>query len=192
MPLNQMNTSFMTWRDVEYRLEDFHDDRLDTVVRAIETTHVNGGVLLRRFRPLLGSRFGEAHQQDRRGVDHWLRCFLECETVRRLIPELKIPYPLGELPQFTAYGPYEFEGALVSLLLRGGAYVNSSLSEHDARTFARGFVDAMVGDHRGHTTAFRIDGAWTDWFCDVAWDATFIVLDSVAQSWWLFCVTDTD
>lgn len=177
MPLNQMNTSFMSWRDVEYRLDDFHDDRLDTIVRALETTHVNGGVLLRCFRPLLGARFGEAHQQDLRGVEHWLQCFLECETVRDLIPELKIPSPLGELPPFTTYGAYEFEGALIPLVLRGGAYVGSSISENDARTFARGFVDALVGDRRDQITIFRLDGAWTDWFYDIAWDATFVVFD---------------
>ncbi len=192
MPLNQMNSSFMRWRDVEYRLDDFHDERLNTVVRALETTHVNGGVLLRCFRPLLGSRFGEAHQQDLHGVEHRLRCFLECETVRTLIPELKIPNLHGDLPQFTTYGAYEFEGALIPLLLRGGAYVKPSLTEKDARTFARGFVDAMVGDRRDYVSVFRIDGAWTDWFCDVAWDATFVVFNPAAKCWWLFCVTDTD
>ncbi|HUG67925.1 MAG TPA: hypothetical protein VMM76_09240 [Pirellulaceae bacterium] len=182
----------MSWRDVEYRIDAFHDDRLDIVVRALETTHVNGGVLLRCFRPLLGARFGEAHQQDLRGVEHWLRCFLECQTVRDLIPELRIPNPLGELPPFTTYGAYEFEGALIPLLLRGGAYIGSSISENDARTLARGFVDAMVGDCRDLITVFRLDGAWTDWFYDIAWDATFIVFNPVAMCWCLFCVTDTD
>ena len=192
MPLNQMNTNFMSWHDVEYRLEDYQDDRLNTAVRALERTHANGGVLLRCFHPLIGERFGKAYQQDLRGDEHWLRCFLECETVRNQISELKIPHPLGDVPQFTTYGAYEFEGALISLLLRGGAYVKSSLTENDARTFARDFVDAVVGDYRDYVTVFRVDGAWTDWFCDVAWDATFIVLNPVAKCWWLFCVTDTD
>jgi len=99
---------------------------------------------------------------------------------------------LAPMPQYNWYGTYELEGAITHLLLVGGAYRNAGLSEEQARGLSRAFVDALVGNARLQTSVYRISGAWTDWFHDIAWDATFVIYRPVARRWTLFCATDTD
>lgn len=182
----------MGWRDVEYDLAPTDDPRLQAVTKLVEASHANGGVILRIFKPTRDAAFDSAARCDLQGIEHLLRCFLEAPSVREAIPDLKMPTLLTPMPQFTWYGTYEFEGAITQLLLVGGAYKSAGLSEDQARGISRAFVDTLVGDARHYTRVYRISGAWTAWFYDIAWDATFVVHQPVARRWALFCVTDTD
>jgi hypothetical protein len=182
----------MGWRDVEYDLAPADEPRLQIVAHLVQASHVNGGAILRIFKPTSDPAFDAAARSDLQGMDHLLRCFLEAASVREAIPDLRIPFPLTPMPQYTWYGSFEFEGAITQLLLAGGAYKSAGLSEEQARTISRGFVDALIGNARLRTCVYRISGAWTDWFHDIAWDATFVVHQLVARRWALFCVTDTD
>jgi hypothetical protein len=182
----------MGWPDVDYKLAPSDDPRLEAVTNAVHASHVNGDAILRIFLPTSDVAFDTAARSDLQGIDHLLRCFLEARSVRDAIPDLKIPYPLTPLPQYTWYGTYEFEGAVTHLLLVGGAYESAGLSEDQARSMSRAFVDALVGSARLQSSVYRISGAWTEWFYDIAWDATFVVYQPVARRWALFCATDTD
>jgi len=182
----------MGWRDVEYDLAAIDDPRLLEVKRLVEASHTNGGVILCVFQPTSDAVFETAARSDLQGIDHLLRCFLEASSVRDAVPDLKIPYPLAPMPQYTWYGTYEFEGAVTQLLLVGGAYTSAGFGEERARTLSRAFVDALVGNARFQTSVYRISGAWTEWFFDIAWDATFVIYQPVARRWTLFCATDTD
>jgi hypothetical protein len=124
--------------------------------------------------------------------ESWLRAFLEGESVRSELPELRIPPNIDPFPIVVTYGAYEFEGAMTRLLLSDGAYYRSELSEDQARTMAREFVDAIVSSSRKHATIYRLDGPWCGWFYDIAWDASFVVRNAKTQRVWLICVTDTD
>jgi hypothetical protein len=180
------------WRDVEYVLAPTDDPRLLAVTQSIKTSHTNGGAILRGFQPTNIPAFDSAARNDLQGIDHLLRCFLEASSVRQGVPDLKIPHPLPTLPNYTWYGTYEFEGALTHLLLAGGAYQSAGLHEEQARSMSRAFVDVLIGNARLQASVYRINGAWTDWFYDIAWDATFLVYHPVARQWTLLCVTDTD
>ncbi len=181
----------MGWRDVEYRLEETVNTAFDRVVGAIKATHVNGGVLLRCFRPTT-TAFDHAFRNDLQGERHLLRAFLESESLTHLVPELDISKPIEPFPEFTSYDCYEFEGAITSLLLSSGAYIDSKIEANNARMLAAAFVDEMLTETRDVAAVYRISGAWAGWFCDVAWDRSFAVLDPTARKWWLMCVTDTD
>jgi hypothetical protein len=36
------------------------------------------------------------------------------------------------------------------------------------------------------------DTPWSPWFCDIAWDATFVIPDYEEKRFVLLCTTDTD
>jgi hypothetical protein len=107
------------------------------------------------------------------------------------VPELRIPEVLPEVPQYVCYGGFEFEAALTDLLLTGGAYFQKTIREEAARQMSRDFVDALAGE-RGQMTVWRLDEPWTDWFYDLVWDRTIVVLSLPLRRWGLLCVTDTD
>ena len=182
----------MSWREIIYTLDERNDPAINAVVDAICKTHVNGGMICRCFRPLNGAAYDHAHRNDLQGVKRWLQTFLEAQSIRKFLPELELPETLDPFPTYITYGSYEFEGAITALLLSNGAYINSELPDDTARSMARRFVDVLLPDSRPYATIFRVDGAWANWFCDVAWDATFLVFSPKQQRWWLLCITDTD
>jgi hypothetical protein len=65
-------------------------------------------------------------------------------------------------------------------------------SEDEARRISRAFVDVLLGNHRRSSTVLALDGAWTPWFYDVAWDSSYVILDPAASAWWTLFMTDTD
>jgi hypothetical protein len=46
-------------------------------------------------------------------------------------------------------------------------------------------VDALFGDDVLNVFVCRIDGPWTNWFNDVAWDSTFIIFDPGVNKRWV-------
>jgi hypothetical protein len=176
------------WSNVHYAEQPLVDSRLQAYLEALRPLYVNGRVLLRCFQPTDSGAFLSASRSDLRGLDYLLAAFLGAPTIQELLGELRIPAPL-KLPRYHFYSAYEMEGALTVALLRGGAYRQYSGTEDEARQLSREFVTAI-----GHNypQVFKIEGAWTGWFYDVAWDTSFLVYDPQHMRWWVLCMTDTD
>ena len=84
------------------------------------------------------------------------------------------------------------QGEIALLIRSNGAYRNSDVKPDDARAMSRSFVDVLSDGTPESLLAYRTHEFWADWFCDVAWDVTLVVLDASRRRWWLVCVTDTD
>ncbi len=178
----------MLWSDVHYAEQPLTDARLEAYVAALRPLYANGRVLLRCFQPTDTVAFHSASRHDLRGLDHLLSAFLSAPTIQVFLGELHIPSPL-KLPAYHYYSVYEMEGALTVTLLRGGAYKRFAGTEDEARRLSREFVAAIGHEH---AQVFKIVGAWTDWFYDVAWDSSFVIFDAQRMRWWILCMTDTD
>lgn len=181
----------MSWEHVSYNAGLFGDLRVSKVISALARAYVNGAAKIACFVPTDNKAFDDAARTDLRGLDHLLSTFLSAPSVRSALLDIGIPDGTAAPPHGTM-GAFEFEGALVQLLLRGGAYGGGVPSEDIARELARNFVDAVAGDRRLQVTVFSVDGAWTEWFHDVAWDHTFIVYDPTQRKWTCVFLTDTD
>lgn len=182
--------------DIEYALVRNRDHRLQAVLEALGVSYKEGGInlriLLRSFRPVNKAARAETARFHLQGLGHWLKSFVQAESVRAAVPELQIPYPLAEIPGYVLYTGYEFEGAVTSLLLSGESLGRRKITDDSARAMSRAFVDSLIGKRRRPAFVFRIDGAWTSWFLGLARDLTFIVFLPGEGRWVLFCVTGTD
>jgi hypothetical protein len=178
------------WANVEYRLVTGTTPAVQAFVGNVASMYANGGCLIRKFEPLSSSGFDLALRNDLQGLGRMLSSFLGRPEVRAALSEIRLSEAAVEALPFRAIGAFEFEGALTQILLWGGAY-NSGMTEEPARLASRAFVDELIGD-RGHAQVFAVDGAWTSWFHDVAWDYSFIVLDADRRAWWTLFMTDTD
>ena len=180
------------WQEVEYTVGSDTPPATHRFVTAMTEQLTNGGCLLTQFVAKDRARFDEALANDRQGVGHWLGAFLNRPEVRESLAVVRIAEAESVPPAFRTIGAFEMEGALVEILLGGGAYTRGVGSEERARVLAKDFVDALVGVNRRHCTVFVIDGAWTPWFFDVAWDYSYLLFDTVARCWWTLFMTDTD
>ena len=82
------------------------------------------------------------------------------------------------------------EGELSAMLLRGGAYTDFRRGEAAARDISRTFMRAIPDVERA--AIYRADRPWSSWFYDVAWDASYFILQADGTAWWVLLATDTD
>ena len=61
-----------------------------------------------------------------------------------------------------------------------------------AKQLASNVCQCMFQDRYEDIIVFESHAPWTDWFYDVAWDVTWMVLDSKECKMWFICATDTD
>ena len=78
------------------------------------------------------------------------------------------------------------------MLVQGGAYAEFSGTAREAMNVSGRFCDALFGDRFKEILLFKSHEAWSDWFCNVAWDATWVGFDKRESKVWLLCVTATD
>jgi hypothetical protein len=53
-------------------------------------------------------------------------------------------------------------------------------------------VQALVGERHHDFKVYASHQPWAPWFCDIAWDAAWALIDRRAAVIYLLCVTDTD
>jgi hypothetical protein len=174
----------MSWRRPNFVVEKWDDPPIIRVIDALQKTHER--VICRSFR-----RLTDLDKPFKSWEASTLSAFLSEQSIRSALSEMRLPEAVEPFPPITLLGTYEFEGAVTALLLTHGPYADSELTEEQARQMARAFVDAICGDRRGCGPIFRIDSPLSDWFYNVAWDASFALQDS-RDLWWVIFVTDSD
>lgn len=179
------------WQDVDYELLPGDDARIAAIVRSACRTYINGGCLAFGFRARNAAAFDAAERCDRKGLDHLLASFLRNPIVQRELAQTRIADATVCPPPYGALGPLQLEGALADSLARGGAYTGG-VPVDAARELARDFVAAVIGNPSGSAYIFKLEGAWTPWFYDVAWDSSYAICTITTRTWWLLFMTDTD
>jgi hypothetical protein len=161
--------------------EENDNSHVQAVLTALRGMYVNGGVVFAVFAVQSVKEYPNAQDE--------LRAFLDSPVVRRTLHYLKIPEGLTPLPSHTLISPTTLQSDIKSMLRQGGAYTRGC--NENADKLAASFCGCLLGD-RIDIKLFRIDGAWTPWFYDVAWDYTCIMKLASQERWVVFCCTDTD
>jgi hypothetical protein len=182
----------MVWLQVP---EIATESRIQAFVTALRLTRPNGGVILALFR---------AESEAARTVrdlatikcggseNSLLLSFLASPEVSVALPELEVGDGLAAVPDFERLDSAQLRMRLVGDLVQGGAYRRLSGTRWQAEVLVRNLLEALCGSKGGDLVAFESSVAWSRWFKDVAWDATWIVVCPEDQTLCLLCETDTD
>jgi hypothetical protein len=161
---------------------------------AVASTHANGGALLARFHVTSDDEtfrwFSSRNRYDEYGF--WSHA-LGARVVREALPQLRIPDPLPDLEFKESWaGTLTLDGELAATLVRGGAYMGFGGTSSEAKQLAAACATELFGERHEDYHSYRSHAAWTPWFFDVAWDATWLIIDDRDATITLLCVTDTD
>lgn len=181
----------MGWTTLSYRRFPVTEPAVGRFVKIAESLLVNGGAVVACLVPKDAAAFDVAVSTDLQGWAHPFVSFLQSPDLPSQIPELKLGRPPAEKPALTCLSTLAVEGELAYSLLNGGAYTKG-LALPEARTVTRELMENIVGGRWNQISAARVDEPWCDWFYDVAWDSTFLMLDRLERRMWLLCMTDTD
>ena len=157
------------------------NQKAQSVIDVLCGMYVNGDVIFTTFSYHSIMEYNNAQDE--------LHAFLDSPDVRRTLHFLKIPVELRPLPQHSLISPITLQSDITSMLQRGGAYTDGV--KHEAKALAASFCGVLLSDRKG-IQLFRIEGAWSPWFYDVAWDYTCVMKIPSQKHWIVFCCTDTD
>lgn len=181
----------------QYESVDVAGEALAALLDAIRATRMDGGVLIGRFRAV---RVAEPAQWFRARsfaeADTNVRDLLTSNALRTSLPELMVPhpYPLASPPRFPggSGGTLTLDGELALRLVHGGAYVRFPGSAAEAKKLAIAGTHDLVGDRHEDFDVYFSDSAWSPYFMDVAWDATWLLVDRGRLEVTVLAMTDTD
>ena len=202
------------WTDIDWHAEPPDDQQLqashrslsyvplpvggpatDRLLAELRRQYVNGAVLLLAFQ-VVGDDdachwFVTRNRFDEYGfVDH----FLTSPALRDAAPDLvrdREDTQAADLRESPG-GAFALDGLLASTLMSGGAYERFEGSGAQAKAMAAAALDDVVGQRYEQFAAFHSFAAWSEWFHDVAWDTTVVLVDLARRQVVLFAATDTD
>ncbi|HVX46255.1 MAG TPA: hypothetical protein VHC49_20350 [Mycobacteriales bacterium] len=94
--------------------------------------------------------------------------------------------------EFVSASPLTFDGSLAGSLVWGGPYRSFDGSHADAKRAGVAVSAELIGDRYEDFQIDQSHGAWSEWFCGIAWDRTWILTDCRNERVTPICITDTD
>lgn len=170
-----------------------NDERIERLLSALAATHVNGGALFASFLsppdPVLGwdasrNRFEECQSIER---------FLTSPAFREALPALRVDaLPKSAEFEWNTENAFALDGQLGALVFWGGAYEQFAGTAAEAKKLGNDFCAALFGTRYSEVAVYRSHRPWSPWFFDIAWDATWLIIDKRERRVSLLAVTDTD
>jgi hypothetical protein len=107
-------------------------------------------------------------------------------------PSLNYFATYGELCVFSQSSPFHLSGDLASIHFSGGAYSHSQGLGIRSKQLGEAAAHELLADDFEHVRVFASGRCWSDFFMDVAWDQTIVILSPSQRLIHCLLATDTD
>jgi hypothetical protein len=164
---------------------------VERLLSALRETHVNGGAEFGMFSVASSPAFRWFMSRNRWDEIAFPEHFLRSRTVATALSEL-CREPVSESFGFEWGNAFTLAGELADALSTGGAYVKHAGGPGNAFGVADDFRKWLFGDRFDEVLVLKSIKPWSAWFCDVAWDGTWLVVDKRKNNASVLAVTDTD
>lgn len=111
------------------------------------------------------------------------------EVIADNVRELNNPHRYSN----SMHSTLSLDGDIAQLLTGFGAY--TCHEDHDpveAKRFAASCCEAIFGQRYYESEYYVLGNCWATFFCGIAWDGTYFIIDRGQRLIWLMCLTDTD
>ncbi|HDR6315949.1 TPA: hypothetical protein QCU53_002710 [Bacillus thuringiensis] len=181
----------MRWKEGTFEKIDTNDSSVEQLINTFQEQNVIGGAVISCFKVNDEQFFNEIpYERDR--YEHFFGEIFNSLDIIKDLEELKIHTSEKYKFQFQYRSAVMLDGSIAFQIIRGGAYKCFPDRMVMAKQIASDVCQYMFEERYEDIIVFESHAPWTDWFYDVAWDNTWMVLDSKERKMWLICATDTD
>ena len=181
------------WKEISVNSIVFENEAIDELLKKFRSLYSNGKIIFKCFE--FSSHLIFEWYSVRGNISGllFLTNFFRLPQVKKELSELKIKEVDFSSKFFDESGnSICLDGVLAQSLIWGGAYNNFNGSYKSAKDLANRFCFALF-ENRYEDVDFSLSQkAWTEWFYDVAWDSTWLILDKRKHLLWCLFMTDTD
>jgi hypothetical protein len=177
----------------ELRITPRHHDgpEIQTLLGSLRNSHVNGGAVFASFTIAEHPTLHWFTSRNRLDELEFPERFLSAPAVSTVLTEVCAgakPAPFG----FQWGSSFTLSGEIARTLAEGGAYEKHKAGAADAYAVAERFRAWLFGDRFEEIHVLVSHQPWSDWFYEIAWDCTWLILDKRYSVVSVLAVTDTD
>lgn len=182
------------WEQIDFPpLTDQYYPNAMAYVRALEQIYLNGSVEFSTFAMPVHPTFdwyGSRHAWHEMG---FFQHFWSAPSVKQAFPfELKPDIDVSAAGVFVRIDPATLGETLASTLIAGGAYQTHTAGPLDAKAKGEAAANELIGAGGDQVRVYACQLPWCDFFWDVLWDFTWVMIDLKARRIHLLCTTDSD
>jgi len=163
-------------------------ENIENVRAELERTHDNGGckVIVSKFidHPVL-HWFVSRNRLDEIS-------FFENFLSSEIFEKHEIKFDFDKSLEWEWSSSYILDGDIARTLKSGGAYEAFKGSGHEAKKLGQRLCIDLFEERYDEILVFKTYAPWSEWFCGIAWDQTWIILDKRNLLSWAILLTDTD
>jgi hypothetical protein len=164
---------------------------VERLLDALRKTHVNGGAAFAVFSITSNPEFDWFMSRNRWNEIEFPEHFLRSHAVATALGEV-CAKPVSDSFGFEWGSAFTLAGELAEKLSVGGAYVKHERGAGDAFAVADEFRRWLFGDRFDEVLVLKSFKPWSEWFYNIAWDGTWLVVDKRQRKASVLAVTDTD
>jgi hypothetical protein len=182
------------WEEIDFRrLTEQLYPSVMAYVQALEQIYVNGSVEFSTFAIPVHDTFDWYCSRHAFHDMAFFRNFWLAPSVKQTFPfELKPNIDFSAADVFVCTETSRLGETLTSALTYGGAYQTYAAGPLDAKAKGEAAADELIGMHADRVRVYTCKLAWCDFFWDVLWDWTWVIIDPAARRIHLICTTDSD
>lgn len=197
------------FEDVENRIPEFADRQemwaklkvervsgesssLQEYANAIRAVYVNGAVRCAIFRVAPHNVFDWYASRNQFHEMGFFSDFWKLAAVKSILDGRVRDLNFFDHSVFAWSSPFLLGGRLAEALAAGGAYQRHRQGCADAKRLGEAAAVELIHDDYDQTLVYESHVAWADFFCDVAWDRTWLIFNKQARLLTLIIATDSD
>lgn len=180
------------WDELQVRFEPIKHQAIDELLLNLRKSHVNGGAEFACFRIEENPVFHWFGSRNRLDEINFFDRFLNMPIVTENLSAIRLGESKVSNTNFEWASSFTLDGELAQTLVQGGAYHKFGGSDYEAKQIGANFCEVLFGHRFSEVQMYKTHKPFTEWFYDIAWDATWLGFDKREIKVWLLCVTDTD
>ncbi len=182
------------WEEVDFpHLTDQHYPNVVAYVQALEQIYVNGSVEFSTFAMPEHPTFDWYCSRNALHEMGFFQNFWSAPSVKQTFPfRLRPDIDVSAADVFVYIEVSALGEALASTLIAGGAYQTHAAGELDAKAKGEAAANELIGVSGDQMRVYTCQVPWCDFFWDVLWDLTWVIIDPETRRIHLLCTTDSD
>ena len=182
------------WEEIDFpHLTDQLYPKVMAYVQALEQIYVNGSVEFSTFAMPMHPTFDWYCSRSALHDMGFFQNFWSTPSVKQMFPfKIKPDIDLSAAGVFVYTETDALGETLASALTYGGAYQTHAAGPMDATAKGEAAAKELIGTQGDQVRVYTCQLPWCDFFWDVLWDWTWVIIDPAARRIHLLCTTDSD
>ena len=191
-PVPQINDVLKMWQAIAISQKEDISPSVLKYIEALKKVYLNGNVLYSQFFVPENDIFDWYASRNRFHEMGFFEKFWHTDTVKTAFPFELADLNFYDEKIFKWSSPFVLGGSMAWVLSSGGPYERHAAGPVDAKNIADEAAADLIQNQYDDILVYEAHCAWSDFYMDIAWDCTWVIVDKTSRRIHVLMATDTD